>query len=157
MIQFKVRTVIKNPLLSCYNVILQSLDENIILPLPVGPFEAEAIYTVLASLNFPRPMVYDFMKNVLLNLGDVSTNRMVIYAFSDGVFHARMELEHSGNLVTIECRPSDGIALSLRTDTPIFVEDEVVDKKKCIFKDCLNENEKEFLEHIIVDQELKYT
>ncbi|ADR19746.1 bifunctional nuclease family protein [Calditerrivibrio nitroreducens] len=156
MRQFKVKCVVKDPFISSYKVILESIDDSTLLPLPVGPFEAEAIFYVLSSLKKPRPMTYDLMTNILRQLGDVTVNRMFIDTFDDGIFTAKLELNHSGNTLIIDCRPSDGIALSLRMNYPIFIDEHVVQRKKCVSKSCLNEHEKALLEQILMDQEVTY-
>jgi len=152
MKEFKVKTVVKDPFISSYTVILESIDEVTLVPLPVGPFEAEAIFNVLSSIKYPRPMTYDLMSNLLKQLGDVKVNKMLIDSFDDGIFTAKLELNHSGNILVIDCRPSDGIALSLRMKYPIYIDESVVQRKKCISRNCLNEHEKVLLEQLLMDQ-----
>ncbi len=156
MRQFKVKCVVKDPFVSTYRVVLESLDDSILVPLPVGPFEAEAIFNVLSAMQYPRPMTYDFLSNILKQLGDVEVERMLIDSFNDGIFTAKLELNHSGKLVVIDCRPSDGIALSLRMNYPIYIDDYVVQQKRCVSKNCLSEHEKVLLEQLLMDQELTY-
>lgn len=156
MLQFKVKCVIKDPLVSTYSVILQSTDDNFLIPIPVGPFEAESIYSYLISVKPPRPMTYDLIGSILKQLGDVKVLRMYIDSINDGLYTAKLELDHGGNIIKIDCRPSDGIALSLRTSAPIFIDSEVVKKKKCISKNCLSEKEKILIEQLMMDQEMMY-
>lgn len=156
MRQFKVKCVVKDPFVSTYRVVLESLDESILVPVPVGPFEAEAIFNVLSAMKYPRPMTYDFLTNILMQLGDVQVERMLIDSFDDGIFKAKLELNHLGKLLVIDCRPSDGIALSLRMNYPIYIDEYVVQQKKCISKTCLSEHDRVLLEQLLMDQELTY-
>lgn len=156
MLQFKVKCVIKNPLVSTYSVVLQSIDDNYMIVIPVGPFEAEAIYTHLVNIRSSRPMTHDLIGNILSQLGDVKLIRMCIDSIKDGIFTAKLEMEHGEKLLEIDCRPSDGIALSLRSNTPIYVDGDLARRKNCISRGCLSEREKILLEQLMMDQEITY-
>ncbi|MCA1926944.1 MAG: bifunctional nuclease family protein [Calditerrivibrio sp.] len=156
MLQFKVKCVIKDPLVSTYSVVLQSIDDNYMIVIPIGPFEAEAIYTRLVNIRSSRPMTHDLMGNILSQLGDVKLIRMCIDSIKDGIFTAKLEMEHGGKPLRIDCRPSDGIALSLRSNTPIYVEEDLAKRKNCVSKRCLSDREKVLIEQLMMDQEMTY-
>ncbi|MEF3255463.1 MAG: bifunctional nuclease family protein [Deferribacterales bacterium] len=156
MLQFYVKCVIKDPLISTYSVILESTDGNYLIPIPVGPFEAEAIYAHLSSLYRPRPMTYDFVNNILKGLGDVKIVGMYIDVYNKGVYEAKLAIDHSGNIIKIDCRPSDGIAVTIRADAPIYIDEDIAKKNNCVSKNCLSTMERILLEQLIMDQEMRY-
>ena len=109
-----------------YAVLLQQKDSDRSLPIIVGSSEAQAIALYLEGVDMPRPMTHDLLINVLENLeGEI--NRVTIARISNGTFYAEIEVSnpHIGEMI-IDARPSDAIAIALRTLSPIYVSDEVM-------------------------------
>jgi bifunctional DNase/RNase len=101
------------------------------LPLLIGVPEALAIFRELNRYLSPRPMVYDLFKNVLDGLG-VNVERVVIDAFKDDTFYANIFMHIDRAVVVTDARPSDAIALALKTQAPIYVVDEVLDNAEAM-------------------------
>ena len=109
-----------------YAVLLQEKDSDRSLPIIVGSSEAQAIALYLEGVDMPRPMTHDLLINVLENLeGEI--NRVSIARISNGTFFAEIEMSNPqiGEMI-IDARPSDAIAIALRTLSPIYVSDEVM-------------------------------
>lgn len=108
-------------------VILKTEDSKRYLPIWIGPFEAQAIAVKLHDLWLPRPMTHDLMGSVIADLG-ARVERIVVTDLADGTFYAKVLLIANGKSVEVDSRPSDAIALALRVDAPIYVEDSVLDE-----------------------------
>jgi len=98
-----------------------------ILPIYIGAFEANAIALRLQGQEFPRPLTHDLLRTVIVELGG-RVDRVEITALHDSTFYATLYLEAPGRLWDVDARPSDAIALALRTDAPILVAEEVLDE-----------------------------
>ena len=111
-----------------YAVLLQEKDSSRNLPIIVGSSEAQAIALYLEGVDMPRPMTHDLLINVLETL-ETEINQVTIARMKNGTFFAEIEVSNSqvGEIV-IDSRPSDAIAVALRTSTPIYVSDEVMDR-----------------------------
>ena len=109
-----------------YAVLLQEKDSDRSLPIIVGSSEAQAIALYLEGVDMPRPMTHDLLINVLENL-EGAINRVTIARISNGTFYAEIEVSNPqiGEMI-IDARPSDAIAIALRTLSPIYVSDEVM-------------------------------
>lgn len=156
MLEVVVKCVLKEPVTSRYVMILESKEGGKIIPINIGPFEAEAIYTQLNGIKPPKPMTYDFFAGILSELNDVAVNQVVIDEVNENIYSASIKVNHAGGLSSIKCRPSDAIALGLRNNTAFFVEDEVIKAACCHSKDCMCDSERELLEEIIADQQTAY-
>ena len=108
-------------------VILRTEDSERFLPIWIGPFEAQAIAVKLHDLWLPRPMTHDLMGSVIADLG-ARVERVVVTDIADGTFYARVLLVADGKSLEVDSRPSDAIALALRVQAPIYVEDSVLDE-----------------------------
>ena len=110
-----------------YAVLMEEKEGNRSLPIIVGSAEAQAIALYLEGVNMPRPMTHDLLVNVLENM-DGEISRVFIARISHGTFYAEIEVSspHSGEMI-IDSRPSDAIAIALRSQTPIYISDEVMD------------------------------
>jgi bifunctional DNase/RNase len=95
----------------------------------VGVYEANAIALEIEKVNTPRPMTHDLMKNLLIGL-DTMVHKVVVTELKEDTFYAVIWLERSGQIISIDSRPSDALALALRMDCPIFVEDGVLKNSK---------------------------
>ena len=111
-----------------YAVLLQEKDSNRSLPIIVGSNEAQAIALYLEGVDMPRPMTHDLLINVLDSL-ESDIRQVTIARMKNGTFFAEIEVSNSqfGDII-IDSRPSDAIAIALRTMTPIYVSDEVMER-----------------------------
>jgi Uncharacterized conserved protein len=128
-IEMKIRGLMMDPVTNVPIVILKGIDSNTLLPIWVGVYEANAIALEIEKITTPRPMTHDLIKNVLTGL-ECSVNKVVVSQLKDDTFYAIIWLERNGRLISIDSRPSDALALALRTDSPIFVEEDVIKTSK---------------------------
>ncbi|MCK5353167.1 bifunctional nuclease family protein [bacterium] len=129
--EFKIKGLIMDPLTNSPIVILQSLEKNTLLPIWVGIFEANAIALQIERIDTPRPLTHDLIKNILLQL-DANVDKIVVTDLQENTFYAVIHLKMNGDHITIDSRPSDAIALALRTDAPIYVTEEVIKNSRNI-------------------------
>jgi len=156
--EFKIKGLIMDPLTNSPIVILQSLEKNTLLPIWVGIFEANAIALQIERIDTPRPLTHDLIKNILLQL-DANVDKIVVTDLQENTFYAVIHLRMNGDQITIDSRPSDAIALALRTDAPIFVTEEVINNSRNISleKDNLDsEDIKKWLESLNPEDLGKY-
>ena len=107
-------------------IILKDVQSDTMLPIWVGAYEANAIALEIEKIAPPRPMTHDLLRNLIIQLG-VQVERGVVTRLQDNTFFAEIEMRNSdGNLMRLDSRPSDAIALALRADCPIFVDMEVI-------------------------------
>lgn len=116
------------------------------LPIIIGAFEAQAIALELEKITPPRPLTHDLLKSLVDNLGAV-VNEIVISSLKDNTFFAEIIVEMSSIVNTIDARPSDAIALAVRTGSPIFVNEEVMELASFIPSSKNDEEEDEFDEN----------
>ena len=110
-----------------YALILTEADGNRRLPIIIGSFEAQAIALELENIKPPRPMTHDLLKNFLLSY-DTELKHIYINELSEGTFYAQIVCDRDNQLLEIDARPSDAIALAVRFNAPIFVNPEVLDE-----------------------------
>ncbi len=115
-------------------VILKELEGERYLPIWIGNYEAEAIAMELQGVEAARPLPYDIMKTIIGDLGG-RVRRILVTGLRDDVFYATIVIEAAGRQVEIDCRPSDALALAVRTKVPIFVDESVMDKAGVLFGD----------------------
>lgn len=108
-------------------VILREKDSDRYLPIWIGPMEADAIAVRLQDVAVARPMTHDLLKNTIEQLGG-RVVRIVVNDLMNDTFFARIVLDVHGETMEIDARPSDAIALAVRVEVPIFVEDSVLDR-----------------------------
>ena len=108
-------------------VILREKESNRYLPIWIGPSEADAIAVKLQDVTVPRPLTHDLLGNVISAMG-ASVSRIVVSELNNDTFYAKVVLQVSGSTKEIDSRPSDAIALAVRTKAPIFAEDSVLEK-----------------------------
>ena len=124
-IEMKIRGLMMDPVTNMPIVILKDINGNSILPIWVGVYEANAIALEIEKVQTPRPMTHDLIKNLLAGLG-ARVQKIVVNELRDDTFYALIWLERDGQLISIDSRPSDAMAIALRLDCPIFVEEEVL-------------------------------
>jgi bifunctional DNase/RNase len=128
-VEMKIRGLMMDPVTNMPIVILKDVSGAAVLPIWVGIYEANAIALEIEKVATPRPMTHDLIKNVLLGL-ETRVRRVVVNDLRDDTFYAIIWLERDGQTISIDSRPSDALALALRVDCPIFVEDEVLKSSK---------------------------
>ncbi|MGH7737773.1 MAG: bifunctional nuclease family protein [Candidatus Tyrphobacter sp.] len=106
-------------------VILKDAEGEHFLPILIGPFEATAIALALEGAAVPRPLSHDLMRSILTTLG-AQLEQVVIHDIRESTFFAKLVVRSNGDLQEIDARPSDGIALALRVQAPIYVSDKIV-------------------------------
>ncbi len=156
--EFKIKGLIMDPLTNSPIVILQSLEKNTLLPIWVGIFEANAIALQIERIDTPRPLTHDLIKNILLQL-EANVDKIVVTDLQENTFYAVIHLRMNGDHITIDSRPSDAIALALRTDAPIYVTEEVINNSRNISLEKENldsEDIRKWLENLNPDDLGKY-
>lgn len=123
-VEVRIRGLMLDPSNRSPIVVLNDLSGEVVLPIWVGLFEANAIALEIEKSTTPRPMTHDLLRNVILGL-DAKVTRVVVGALRGDTFHATVWMEQAGEAVAIDSRPSDAIALALRADCPIFLSREV--------------------------------
>lgn len=124
-IEVKIGALIMDPNSNTPIVVLKGVDSENILPIWVGAFEANAIALEIEKIVPQRPMTHDLLRNFIIEIG-YTVRKIVISDLKENTFYAVIELSDTeGETVFFDARPSDAIALALRTDCPIFVEEEV--------------------------------
>jgi uncharacterized protein len=108
-------------------LLLKERDGERVLPVGIGPLEAQAIVMPLQGVHPPRPLTHDIFVEILASLGG-HLRRVEITDLIDSTFHARLMLEQGGQERSYDIRPSDAVALAVRTETPIFVAEDVFDQ-----------------------------
>jgi uncharacterized protein len=124
-VEMKIRGLMMDPVTNMPIVILKDIGGDAVLPIWVGIYEANAIALEIEKVTTPRPMTHDLLKNLLTGL-DASVRKVVVNELRDDTFFAIIWVERDGQIISIDSRPSDALALALRVDCPIFVEDEVL-------------------------------
>ncbi|MBX3292579.1 MAG: bifunctional nuclease family protein [Acidobacteria bacterium] len=128
LIEVKIGALIMDPNTNSPIVVLKGVDSEAVLPIWVGAFEANAIALEIEKVLPQRPMTHDLLRNLIVQCG-LEAQRVIVTDLSDNTFYARVELiDLNGNEVSLDARPSDAIALALRLDCPIFIEQDVLDK-----------------------------
>ena len=128
-VEMKIRGLMMDPVTNMPIVILRDASGDTVLPIWVGIFEANAIALEIEKVTTPRPMTHDLVKNVLFGL-DASLRKVVVNELKDDTFYAVIWVEKNGELISIDSRPSDALALALRLDCPIYVEEQVLRSSK---------------------------
>lgn len=120
-----------DPLTNNPIVILKEIDGEKTLPIWIGLLEATAIASELEGIEFSRPMTHDLLKNVMEKV-NVKVNKIEVCDLKNNTYYALIHITHDGKEINIDARPSDALALSLRMNAPIFVEEEVIEKSQQI-------------------------
>ncbi len=126
-VEMKVKSLMMDPVTQMPIVILRDPAGDSLLPIWVGLFEANAIALQLEKITTPRPMTHDLLRSVLSTM-DAQVDRIVITDLKENTFYASVHLRCNGRDLSVDSRPSDAIALALRTDSPIFVDRAVIEK-----------------------------
>ena len=124
-IEVKIRGLMMDPVTNMPMVVLKDIRSDALVPIWVGIFEANAIALEIEKTATPRPMTHDLLIH-LIRSTDAVLRRVIISELKDDVFYALIWMERAGELISLDARPSDALALALRTDCPIFVADQVL-------------------------------
>ncbi len=128
-IEMTIKGLMIDPITNMPIVILKDRGGERVLPIWVGVFEANAIALQIENIATPRPMTHDLLRNILSEI-EADVLRIVVSDLRDNTFYAMIYLDRAGDTIAIDARPSDAIALALRTKAPIYVEDSVVESAK---------------------------
>ncbi len=130
-IEMTIKGLMVDPITNMPIVILRDESGERVLPIWVGIFEANAIALQIENVATPRPMTHDLLRNLIQDL-KAAVDKIVVCDLKDNTFYALIHLRLGGELVAIDARPSDALALALRVRAPIYVEDSVIDNAKNI-------------------------
>jgi bifunctional DNase/RNase len=128
-VEMKIRGLMMDPVTQTPIVILKDVSGGTILPIWVGMYEANAIALEIEKVSTPRPMTHDLIKTLINGL-QADVRKVVVSELRDDTFYAMIWLEKDGEMISVDSRPSDALALALRTDCPIYVEEQVIRTSK---------------------------
>ncbi len=157
-IEMKIKGLVVDPISKMPIVVLEDPRTDRILPIWIGVFEANAIALTIENISTPRPMTHDLLKSILEKL-EVAVEKIVVNDVRDNTFYAIIYCRYKDRPVLIDSRPSDAIALALRMNSPIYVEDDVVRRAQSLkFDENLEDSEKlrQWLENLKPEDFGKY-
>ena len=128
-VEMKIRGLMMDPVTNMPIVVLKDVDGDTVLPIWVGVYEANAIALEIEKVTTPRPMTHDLIKNLLIGF-DTHVHKVVVNELREDTFFAVIWMERDGKVMSMDSRPSDALALALRLDCPIFVDEEVLKRSK---------------------------
>lgn len=127
--EMKIRGLMMDPVTNMPIVVLKDVNSDSLLPIWVGVYEANAIALEIEKVATPRPMTHDLIKNLLYGL-ETQVRKVVVSELRDDTFYAVIWMEKDGRIISVDSRPSDALALALRVDCPIFVDETVMKSSK---------------------------
>ncbi|HWF09067.1 MAG TPA: bifunctional nuclease family protein [Bryobacteraceae bacterium] len=130
-VEMKIRGLVMDSVTNMPIVILKDVCSAHVLPIWVGIYEANAIALEIEKVSTPRPMTHDLIKTLLVGL-DAGIQKVVVSELKDDTFFAVIWVHRNGELISVDSRPSDALALALRLDCPIFVDDSVLKSSKLV-------------------------
>ena len=130
-IEMNIKGLMIDPITNMPIIILRDQEGQRILPIWVGVFEANAIALQIENVQTPRPMTHDLLKNIIDDLS-AQVERIVVTELKENTFYALIHLRKNGDSIEVDARPSDAIALALRTRSPIFVEEAVIQNARSV-------------------------
>ncbi|HJO02928.1 MAG TPA: bifunctional nuclease family protein [Acidobacteriota bacterium] len=133
-VEMKVKGLMVDPVTNMPIVILKDESENHVLPIWVGIFEANAIALKAEAIDTPRPMTHDLLHSMVGAFG-ARVDKIVVTDLRENTYFAMIHMDVGGSQVTVDSRPSDALALALRTEAPIFVEEAVLDQARSVDDD----------------------
>lgn len=157
-VEMKIRGLMMDPMTNMPIVVLKDLSGDSVLPIWVGIYEANAIALEIEKVTTPRPMTHDLIKVLLMGL-ETSVKKIVVSELKDDTFYALIWLEKGGELISVDSRPSDALALALRHDCPIYVDDQVLQSSKnstAVSEKVNNEELRKWLENLNEDDLGRY-
>ena len=127
MLEMTIDSIRVSPMNYQRVVILKEKDADRYLPIWIGPAEADAIAVKLQDLSVPRPLTHDLLRTVIETLGG-SVKHILVSDLQNDTFYAKITIQTNGTSKEIDCRPSDAVALAVRAQVPIYVDESVLDK-----------------------------
>lgn len=127
--EMKIRGLLMDPSTNAPIVLLKDVDSETMIPIWVGPFEANSIASEIEKVAPQRPMTHDLLRNVITQFGG-EVKRVIVTELKDNTFYAVIEIFAGERAILVDSRPSDAIALALRVDCPIFVREEVIENSR---------------------------
>jgi len=131
LVEMTIKGLMVDPVTNMPIVLLRDASNERVLPIWVGPVEANAIALQVENVSPPRPMTHDLLRNLLTELG-ATLARIVISDLRESTFYAYLELHRNGEVLFVDARPSDAIALCLRTRAPVFVDSKVLERSRSV-------------------------
>jgi bifunctional DNase/RNase len=128
-VEMKIRGLMMDPVTNMPIVVLKDVASETVLPIWVGVYEANAIALEIEKATPPRPMTHDLLRNMVRGL-NAQVNKVVVSELRDDTFYAVIWIEQEGELLSIDARPSDALALALRSDCPIYVNRSVLENSR---------------------------
>ena len=159
LVRMEIKGLMLDPTSNIPIVVLREEGGQVFLPIWIGVFEANAIALRIEGIDPPRPLTHDLLRSVFDHFS-AEVQRVVISDLRENTFFALIHIRQAGNESTIDARPSDAIALALRTDAPIFVRRDVLERAKAVdlaTQATDEEKLKEWLEELHPDELGKYT
>lgn len=138
MIEVKVESIQVSLMTEHRVILLREVDSERLLPIWIGPFEAEAIAIRLRDIEVARPLTHDLLGNVIAEMGG-EVSHIAVTDLRNDTFYARIAVNVNGHLLEIDSRPSDAIALAVRVDAPIFVEEDVMARAGIVQEEDISE------------------
>ncbi len=157
-VEMKIRGLMMDQMSNMPIVVLKDLGGDSVLPIWVGIYEANAIALEIEKVSTPRPMTHDLIKVLLMGL-DASVTKVVVSELKDDTFFAQIWLERNGKLISVDSRPSDALALALRHDCPIYVDEKVLQTSRGsngVSEKVNNEELRKWLENLNEDDMGRY-
>jgi bifunctional DNase/RNase len=130
-IEMSIKGLMIDPITNMPIIILRDQEGQRVLPIWVGVFEANAIALQIENVQTPRPMTHDLLKNIISDL-HAHVQRIVVCALKENTFYATIHITVGDQALAVDARPSDAIALALRTQSPIFVEETVIQNARSV-------------------------
>ena len=157
-VEMKIRGLMMDPVTNMPIVVLKDSSGDSVLPIWVGIYEANAIALEIEKVTTPRPMTHDLIKVLLMGL-DTAIKKVVVSELKEDTFYAVIWLERDGRLISVDSRPSDALALALRHDCPIYVDDQVLKSSRsssAVSEKVNNEELRKWLENLSDDDLGRY-
>lgn len=148
LIPVKVKQIVLDQTLNPV-VLLGEPEGNQVLPIWVGPFEAQAIALAMQGILTPRPLTHDLLRSLCETLG-VEVNKVLVQDIRDGTYYAELYLRQGDREVVVDARPSDAIALALRTNAPLYITEKVAAYTLNV-EDLVSEDQAEELQQMLAD------
>ena len=130
-VEMKIRGLMMDPVTNMPIVVLKDVNGTAILPIWVGIYEANAIALEIEKVATPRPMTHDLIRNILFGL-EAGVKKVVVSDLKEDTFYAVIWVERDGEMISVDSRPSDALAIALRLDCPIYVEETVLKSSKSV-------------------------
>ncbi|GAB4563878.1 MAG: bifunctional nuclease family protein [Anaerolineae bacterium] len=133
-------------------VVLKEIDGERYLPIYIGPFEADAITIELQGVEVARPLTHDLLKRMIETLG-ARVSHVIVNDLQNDTFYARIVLDYEGEEIEVDSRPSDAIALAVRTKSPVFVAESVMARAAVVPEEDVQETGQPELEAEIEEED----